>query len=189
MPTAVVIIDVQNAILKGTVVSDRLDILETKLDEAAARLGTIQKSARSHDIPLIIVQHDEPVGSGDPLTIGTKGWEIHPAVAPLDTDIVVHKQSCDSFHATELDQLLRSRGIDHLIIGGCMTQYCVDTTVRRATSMGYQVTLVSDGHMTSDMGALTYDQIIAYHNQILDGFGAGKFRVKAIPSSDISFAS
>jgi nicotinamidase-related amidase len=38
-----------------------------------------------------------------------------------------------------------------------MTQYCVDTTVRRAVSLGYEVTLVGDGHMTADSDALTFE--------------------------------
>src|SRR5581483_3373536 len=52
-------------------------------------------------------------------------------------------------------------------------EYCVDTTCRRATSLGYDVTLVGDAHLTRDNGVLTAANIIAHHKFVLDDFGAG----------------
>jgi hypothetical protein len=49
----------------------------------------------------------------------------------------------------------------------------VDTTCRRATSLGYDVTLVGDAHLTKDSEVLTAAEIIAHHNFVLDDFGAG----------------
>jgi len=58
-----------------------------------------------------------------------------------------------------------------------MTQYCVGTSVRRAVSLGYDVTLAEDGHLTADSESLTFDQIIAHHNaagwfRCIETFGA-----------------
>jgi len=92
-----------------------------------------------------------------------------------------------AFFETDLEARLKERGITHLVVGGCMTQFCVDTTVRRAVSMGYDITLLADGHMTADMGALTFDTIIAHHNMVLDGFDAGAHTVTLRPISDIRF--
>jgi len=66
-----------------------------------------------------------------------------------------------------------------------MTQYCVGTSVRRAVSLGYDVTLAEDGHLTADSESLTFDQIIAHHKVLLDGFDAGKHSVRVEPFKQI----
>jgi nicotinamidase-related amidase len=64
-----------------------------------------------------------------------------------------------------------------------MTQYCVDTTCRRAVSLGYDVTLVADAHTTADSGTFTVEQIVDHHNALLDGFDAGKAAISVKPTS------
>jgi nicotinamidase-related amidase len=63
---------------------------------------------------------------------------------------------------------MEARGIAQLIVVGCKSEVCVDATCRRATSLGYHVTLVSDAHSTTDNAVLTAPQTIAYHNHILE---------------------
>jgi len=99
----------------------------------------------------------------------------------------VHKTSCDSFFETDLEARLRARGVTHLIVGGCMTQFCVDTTVRRAVSLGFDVTLIADGHTTADMGRLSFEEIVIHHNMLLDGFDAGPHEIRLVASTEISF--
>ena len=94
---------------------------------------------------------------------------------------------CDAFFETSLGPELSARGIRRLIIAGCMTQYCIDTTVRRSVSLGFDVVLVGDGHMTADAGSLRFEQIIAHHNELLDGFDAGEHEVRVVPTSEITF--
>jgi len=132
-----------------------------------------------------VVQHD-----GDErhrLAVGSNGWAVRLELAPIAGDVVVHKRSCDSFFETDLADRLRERSVTHLVVGGCMTQFCVDTTVRRAASLGYDVTLVSDGHSTADMGDLAFNQIIAHHNATLDGFDAGNHSVEVRAADEIEF--
>lgn len=185
MTTALLIIDVQKAILAGAGTPARQPVLDKALDETVARLQALQGRAREAGVPVIVVQHND---AGDHrLAKGQPGWELRPEIAPLPGEVLVHKTACDSFFETDLQARLRERGITHLVIGGCMTQYCVDTTTRRAISLGYDVTLLGDGHMTGDRGALTYDQIIAHHNMLLDGFDAGKHAVTVKKSAEVAF--
>jgi len=100
---------------------------------------------------------------------------------------VIHKTACDAFFETSLAAELESHKIGRLIVAGCMTQYCIDTSVRRAVSLGYDVTLVADGHMTADSGGLRFEQIIAHHNALLDGFDAGDHSARVVPLDQILF--
>lgn len=185
MTTALLIIDVQKAILAGCGTPERQPVLDRALDETVARLQAVQQRARAAGVPVVIVQHDD--NADHRLSKGNPGWQLRDEIAPVGNEPVVHKTACDSFYKTDLQERLEERNITRLIIGGCMTQYCVDTTTRRAVSMGYDVTLLSDGHMTGDRGALTYDQIIAHHNMLLDGFDAGKCAVTLKKAAEVRF--
>jgi nicotinamidase-related amidase len=185
MPSALLIIDVQKAILRGKGTKARQPAIDAALDRMVNRLAELQRKARAHNVPVILVQHD---GDTDHrLAKGTDGWQIRGELRPAAGDVLVHKIASDAFFETDLKQRLKERGIGHLIVGGCMTQYCIDTTCRRAVSLGYDVTLLADGHMTADMGDLTYDQIIDHHNAVLDGFDAGAHAIHVAASAEIQF--
>jgi nicotinamidase-related amidase len=180
--TALVIIDVQCGILDDPQLA-RKPQTEQALSETVTRIAELIRRARSASVPILYVQHDG--GPGHRLESGTPGWLIRPEIAPWPGETVVHKSSCDSFFGTTLQEELAARHIEQLVIAGCMTQYCVDTTVRRAVSLGYDAILASDGHMTADTNSLRFEQIIAHHNALLEGFDAGKHRVRIRASSDI----
>ena len=185
MTKALLIIDVQNAILEGQGTPERQPHIDRALNDVIARLRLLQEKARIAGVAVVIVQHD---GDGKhPLAIGTEGWAIRDEIAPAVSDVVVHKRSSDSFFGTDLSDRLDERSVTHLVMGGCMTQFCVDTTARRAVSLGYDVTLISDGHATADQGNLTFSQIVEHHNRTLDGFDAGGHSVELRLANDIAF--
>ncbi len=185
MTTALVIIDVQNAILRGLGSAGRQPAIDAALDATVARLQRAQRAARAAGVPVVVVQHDG--GPGDPLAGGSEGWQLRSEIAPLAGEALVHKRSCDSFFETDLAARLAEREAERLVIGGCMTQFCVDTTCRRAVSLGYDVTLLADGYMTADQGGLTFAQIIAHHNAVLDGFSAGAHAIALRMAEDVRF--
>jgi nicotinamidase-related amidase len=179
---ALVIIDVQNAILEISGLQRRVET-HAAFDDLVARIATLIERARKRKIPVFFVQHNGP--SGHRLERAFPGWQIRQEISPAPGEPIIHKRACDAFFATTLESELSSRKIDRLIVAGCMTEYCVDTTVRRAVTLGYDVTLVADGHLTADSGALTFDQIIAHHNSLLDGFDAGNRSVRVTPLSQL----
>lgn len=138
------------------------------------------RRAREAGATIIHVQHTD--GPGQPLERGTDGWRIHPRVAPADGEPVVEKETPDSFLGTTLLEELESRGIGRLILAGMQTEYCVDTTCRRAFSLGYGVTLAADAHGTWDEGGLSAAQIVAHHNEVMgNGFA------EVVSSGEITF--
>ncbi|MFS0871966.1 cysteine hydrolase family protein [Paenibacillus xylanilyticus] len=131
-------------------------------------LQNIQKviaKAREAGHSVIYIQHSE--GSGSPLERGTPGWEIHPCIAPISGDLVIEKETPDSFHETDLHLKLQDNEVTELILVGMQTEVCVDTTCRRAFSLGYKANLVRDAHSTWNSSHLTADQIIDHHNTVL----------------------
>jgi nicotinamidase-related amidase len=175
---AVVVIDVQNGILD---IPDMARPVETRtaLDVVVNKIKRLLLWARIRGTPILFVQHDGEAGHR--LERGTHAWQIRHEIAPGRDEPIIHKSACDSFFETSLSDELKLRGVTNLIVAGCMTQYCVDTSVRRAVSLGYDVSLVADGHMTADSGALTFDQIVAHHNALLEGFDAGNHSVRVRP--------
>lgn len=85
-------------------------------------------------------------------------------------DLLVHKTACDAFLGTTLEAQLARHGIRDLVITGCATDYCVDTTIRTALGRSYRTTVPRDGHTTADRPHLTAAQIIAHHNAVWSDF-------------------
>jgi nicotinamidase-related amidase len=179
-PVAILVIDVQNGLFAAP---------RPVYDGAAVvrRIRGLTDRAHDANVPVVYVQ-DKDVGP-----LGSAEWQLHSGLAPRPDDLVLQKAYADSFYQTALQAELAARGIRQLVIVGCKTDACVEMTCRRAVSLGYDVTLVSDGHTTSDNQFMIAPQSIAYYNRDLDGFGAedgfgnGEHAISVCAADDIAF--
>ena len=168
MRTALVIIDMQKSLLED----------ETwRPDHVLQRVSELERVARDAGAPIVYVTDTRVEPYSD----------LHTELNPQDTDLRIVKSNCDSFLGTTLGAGLEGRGIGHVVICGLHTDFCVDTTCRRAASLGYRVTLVEDAHSTFDRDYISAEKVIEHHNMILNGFAAGDGRVSVARSDQVSF--
>jgi len=176
--TAVVLIEYQNDFtsdgggLHGAVaeVMDKTNMLDNtaKVVDAAREAGATVMHA-----PITFAEgynelSNHPYGilkgvvDGNVFVKGTWGAEIIDSLAPQEGDIVVEgKRGLDTFASTNLDFILRNKGITTLVLGGFLTNCCVESTMRSGYENGYQVITLSDCVAATSVeehdNALSYD--------------------------------
>jgi nicotinamidase-related amidase len=140
--TALVIIDIQNDYFAGGAM--QLEGAEAAAQNASRVLQTIRERGGQ----VIHVRHTSIRPGATFFLPGTKGAEIHPAVAPLGGEAVVEKNFPNAFRDTNLEKQLRGLGVRQLVVAGMMTHMCVDASVRHAVDLGFKVTLLGDACAT-----------------------------------------
>jgi len=158
--TALLIIDMQCGVVAGEQPAARLDSVLENLNLAIAK-------ARRYGFPVIFVQHEEAGLERD-----SAGWQLHPALSQESGDHRIFKRYGDSFCDTPLAELLDTLGVRQLWLGGCATDFCVDSTLRNAVSRGFQITVIRDGHTTLSAFALRGEQVIDHFNAVWDATNA-----------------
>lgn len=158
--TALLVIDVQRAFFEGDAIPP---VFEG--EQVLGRIRDTIQRARLAGLPIVYVQHSG--GSGHPLEHGGEGWQFHPEAQPHESDVIVAKTTPDSFYETSLKADLDALGVENLVVVGNQTDFCVDTTCRRARSLDYKVTLLKDAHSTWDNEHLSAQKIIDHHNFVL----------------------
>ena len=174
MHTALIVIDFQNAVL--------LDPPARQAGLVLERIASLIAGARAANTPVVYVQHEE---AGCEWEAGSDSWRFPPQIAPQPGDFVSAKSQCDAFFGTGLRAHLVRQGIEHVIICGYATEFCIDTNVRHAASSGLAVTVVADAHTTRDRAHVEAARIIEHHNATWRQFGG----IRLLDADDVRFGA
>ncbi len=159
MKQALLVIDAQQELIDGNE-KEKGVFNKTSL---LGNINSVIKMALATDSFVVFIR-DKDVAEG----IGN-GFEVHADIHVPNESKIFDKEATNSFYGTPLSSFLQDNMVEHLVVVGCKTEHCIDTAVRTATVSGFDVTLVEDGHSTTDSQSLTAEQIIAHHNEALHG--------------------
>ncbi|UTR13121.1 isochorismatase family protein [Salipaludibacillus sp. LMS25] len=160
MNQALLVIDAQQDLIEGNMEGEQAVFEKERLINSIN--GVIEKAI--HDSVSVIFIRDLDVAGGK-----GAGFQVHQGIHIPPHAVIFDKMATNSFYGTPLLAYLNENKIGHVVIMGCKTEHCIDTAVRTATINHVDVTLVGDGHATSDSPVLSAKQIIQHHNDILHG--------------------
>jgi nicotinamidase-related amidase len=120
--TALLVVDVQNGVVKGA----------HERDAVVANVGSLVEKARRERVPVVWVQH-----SDEQLAKGSDDWRIVPELTPGHAEPLVEKNYGDSFEDTTLETVLSGLGVGRLVVVGAQTDACIRSTLHGAFVRGY----------------------------------------------------
>lgn len=156
MKTALLVIDVQQALV---------DENPAHRDEFLLNLKLLIDAAHAVVTEVIYVRHDG--GEGDIIAYGSKGWQLSSSLTPRESERIFDKRFGSAFRQTGLDDYLKSRGIGRLVVCGMQTEYCIDTSVKVAFELGYEVLIPSGATTTYDNPFLSGAKIILFYERMI----------------------
>ena len=128
------------------------------------RINGLADLFRKMDFPVVFIQHDGN-GTGE-FEKNTWGWEILDELQVEPIDIRLDKYANDVFYQSKLQAMLTELGTQELIITGCATDFCVESTIQSALTKDYKVTVVADGHTTAERPHLRAEKVIEHYNWV-----------------------
>ena len=143
--------------------------------KAITRIAQALDWARARGLPVFHIVHESRRPNATTFVPGSPALAIHPAVTPAVSEPVIQKHLPGAFTNTPLEEELRRRGIERVIVSGFMTQMCCDTTAREAAHRGFKVTVLSDGTAAMavtgpDGEPIPHDVVHRTHLGSLNGF-------------------
>ncbi|WP_281954774.1 cysteine hydrolase family protein [Pseudophaeobacter arcticus] len=136
--TALLLVDIQNDYFPGG------DWELHAMEQAAENAASLLAAAREAGQMVVHIRHENPSAEAPFFRPGSRGAEIHSAVAPTADEPVLTKARPNSFLNTGLSDLLQEAGIEALTLCGAMSQMCIDATARAGRDLGFDITLAED---------------------------------------------
>lgn len=145
MTQGLIIVDVQNDYFNG----GTMELVD--MTAASENCKALLENFRDKNAPIFHIQHLATREGATFFIPGTNGCEIHSNVTPTIDEPVLVKHFPSAFRGTELQEMLKSSGVDEVVICGAMTHMCIDTTTRAAFDLGFKCNVISDACATKDL--------------------------------------
>ena len=156
MKTALLVIDVQQALT---------DEQPAKKEEFLRNLKLLIDAAHAGGKEVVYVRHDS--GSKDILAYGTPGWQLDRSLSLREGERIFDKRFSSAFRKTGLHDYLTSRGVGRLVVCGMQTEYCIDTSVKVAFELEYEILIPSGATTTYDNLFLSGEKIVSYYEKMI----------------------
>jgi nicotinamidase-related amidase len=176
MKTAVLVIDMQRGLFDDPPRPHEAEAVVERINALTAR-------ARAAGVPVAFVQHENAVD----LEFDSERWQLASGLEVDAADTKIRKTTPDAFLRTPLEAWLTEQSVRRLAICGYSSEFCVDTTTRRAAALGYEVVLAADAHTAHDKAHATGAFIRAHHNATLSEIRSFEVPIRAVDSADIGF--
>ena len=156
MKTALLVIDVHQAMI---------DDHPTRMDEFMLNLKMLIDAAHKGGNEVVYVRHDG--GEGDSLAYGTSGWQMERSLIPRAEERVFDKRFNSAFRKTGLHEYLSAQDVSKLVICGMQTEYCIDTSIKVAFELGYDVVVPAGATTTYANPFLSGEKLITYYERMI----------------------
>ncbi|MDE2184792.1 MAG: cysteine hydrolase [Alphaproteobacteria bacterium] len=170
---ALLVVDVQKAMFASGAPHDGRAVV--------ARIAGLLEKARGSRAPVFFVQHDG--GPGDEFCRDLPGFAICDEVMPRGEPVIV-KTRRSAFTGSDLEARLRAAHVDHIVLCGMQTEFCINAALMGAVDRGFRVTAVRDAHTTFDSEIMPAEKIIALHHRVWLGAPAA-----LAPASEVAFTA
>jgi nicotinamidase-related amidase len=148
-------------------------------EEVVQIINSLAKAFRLKSWPVLFIQHD---GSAmNEFVPFTTEWELLDDLEIDDSDIRIDKYANDVFCRSGLQQKLDLLDINELVITGCATDFCVESTIQSAVSKDYSLTIIEDGHTTGNRPNLNASQVIDHYNWVWKNMIPTKGKIEVLP--------
>jgi len=146
------------------------------------RINSLSQMFRLNKDRVFFIQHDgTKEGFCVPLT---EEWEILASVDKKPEDLYISKTANDSFYRTTLRDDLLKMGVSELVVTGCATDFCVDSTIKSALINDFNITVIKDAHTTADRPTLKAKQVIDHYNWIWSEMTPTKGKIDVLSFDD-----
>ncbi|TAI48390.1 isochorismatase family protein [Flagellimonas allohymeniacidonis] len=153
------------------------------------RINGLADLFRRMGFPVIFIQHDGN-GTGE-FEKDTWEWELLDELQTEKTDIRLDKYVNDVFYESGLHRRLMDSNVGELLITGCATDFCVESTIQSALTKDFDITVVSDGHTTGERPHLRAEKVIEHYNWVWQNMipTNGKIKVESYDGIIKTFAN
>ncbi|PIJ50719.1 Isochorismatase [Erwinia sp. OLTSP20] len=130
------------------------------LFDPAGRIAHVNQLIDAAD-EVVFIQHTDGWMSEN-----SEAWKLIDELHQPQGAHYLSKTACDAFFDTPLMQLLQQFAAPRVTLCGCMTDFCLDATIKNAASKGLHLLIAGDAHTTVDSPFASAQQLIAHHNQV-----------------------
>ncbi len=145
-------------------------------DGVVKRINELASIFRKQNCPVVYIQHDG-TGTGE-FEKNAWDWEILDELNVEPGDILIDKYANDAFYNSNLRAKLEELKVEELLITGCATDFCVESSIQSALAKDYHVTVVKDGHTTAERPHLSAEKVIEHYNWVWQNMISTKSKVE-----------